>query len=401
MQLPKSSVAISALMLLISMAGFLISSSLEPRLFSFDFDIYWNAGLRAWKGEPYYDLRPLTTFQYAPFTALLFGAPAQLMSVQTGRFLYYVLLGLSWSFAFRKSIDLTRTAPRYTKTGTGSNSVQNAWYSRVAPTVVLVCAVPALILEYTLGQLNVLPLLCLLTIFSGNEQDASPWWKGSLLALAMMFKLYGLIALPWFVLRRDWKALGAFLLTLLVCNGVIPVLFHGFEGAVREFASWLSQLDQLVPALAAHRFNSAFTGILTRSGATADQLRLLMLGGGVLFLFHQFMTRHVPPMLNGIRILCWILILSPVVWVYWVVLLVPVAVLVTHSTLELWSSRPFTVHHTIAAILLLIGLGEMAACRTALGSLVGPGIAAAAMLSLSHILPDFQRPTHWPRSFAA
>ncbi len=73
------------------------------------------------------------------------------------------------------------------------------------------------------GQIDIM-LLLLLTVALVASQRGYDGWAGAAVALGALFKLYPVLLLVFFVVKRRWRALVGFALAMLVCNGLSLVL---------------------------------------------------------------------------------------------------------------------------------------------------------------------------------
>lgn len=67
-------------------------------------------------------------------------------------------------------------------------------------------------------------------------------WAGALLAASIAVKLYPVLALPYLVWAKKWRAAFATIAALIVLFVVVPVLYAGPSGTVKLYESWLEQL---------------------------------------------------------------------------------------------------------------------------------------------------------------
>jgi len=67
-------------------------------------------------------------------------------------------------------------------------------------------------------------------------------WGGSLLAASIAVKLYPVLALPYLVWAKKWRAALATIACLLALFVVLPLLYAGPTGMTRLYQSWFEQL---------------------------------------------------------------------------------------------------------------------------------------------------------------
>jgi hypothetical protein len=182
--------------------------------------------------------------------------------------------------------------------------------------------------EWQLGQVNVPILLLLLAMTAtliGLENSGSPG-RGELVAgglwgLAVAIKPYSLVFLPYFILKKKWKALGAGL-AVLAAAFLLPALFYGFEGNLTVHREWATTLSHSTPHLLTSQDNISLLALLskwlgpggaafTAWGILATLLVLVM----ILLLFRgRGLSRTV--LLECVTLLLLIPLLSPLGWDY-------------------------------------------------------------------------------------
>jgi alpha-1,2-mannosyltransferase len=82
-------------------------------------------------------------------------------------------------------------------------------------------------------------LLALLVATAGDLADGRPARAGVWVGLATALKLFPGLLLPWFALRRQWKALGAGVAVAAAAT-VVPLLSYGPRGALEALRHWLA-----------------------------------------------------------------------------------------------------------------------------------------------------------------
>src|SRR6202034_3146727 len=64
------------------------------------------------------------------------------------------------------------------------------------------------------------------------------WAAGLLLAFAAGFKAFPILALPYLIYRRYWKALGYAIVFLFLMLLFLPACFRGAQGAIDDLKIW-------------------------------------------------------------------------------------------------------------------------------------------------------------------
>ena len=277
-----------------------------------DFPVYFEAGQKAMEHQTVYDVQGKMQFKYAPFIALLFGGAFSHFSFETASFVYqkllifsfFALLFLSIRFYF-PSIDRNR-------------------FLRVLSLTILIFG-NAFIFEQELGQVNVYTLALLTGVFwiLGRPKGRGLGWAGFLLSLAVQIKLYSLIVLPYLIFKREFRVLIAFSISMLTLNLIGLALAHGLDFAVSENLAWLSSLTQSTSDLLAIRPNISLLGELNFWFPGSFLNRSIWGGAVAVFLFFQWANRDKDVYFQMAFQFPFILILTPLAWSYWVLLLIP------------------------------------------------------------------------------
>ncbi len=271
----------------------------------YDFAIYRRAGAAALRGDAVYEFAPLRHFQYSPFTALAFGARLAPFPRDPGGVLYYVLLAQAWWGA------LWWIANASTQRGLAGGLVLFA----------LVFGWPWQY-EFRLGQVNVIPLLCLfLAARRLDERPDALWLPASLLALALHFKLYAIVFFPILLLRRKLGVMAAAALVYAsLCLLVLAVRTP--EAAFDEHRLYLEHLQATSASLVHHRYNASVLGIVGKLGGGAWQF-LAWAAAIAGFAAVIVRNRRAPLAWHAAVSLAAVPLLMPIAWSYWMVLAYP------------------------------------------------------------------------------
>jgi hypothetical protein len=91
--------------------------------------------------------------------------------------------------------------------------------------------------SYLLGNPPIVLAACILGMFICLRHRID-WAAGLLLALAAGFKAFPILAVPYLIWRRQWRALGYTLAFLFILLLVLPAMFRGVHGAVADLKLW-------------------------------------------------------------------------------------------------------------------------------------------------------------------
>ncbi len=213
--------------------GVAIAFSVTPLVKSFkkplenkDYTIWQEYGRLGIKGQPLYPADPVNQpfeYMYPPFPAVFVWGPPSLLPAP-GFVLFLVLLNsAAWLFVIFTSVWLA----------TGK------WF-RQEPLLYLVPSVIAIGYvwdTFLLGQINILLLALVLGAFVLIKKKY-PLAAGMLIALASAIKAFPVLLVSWLIWRRQWKALGGFLLAAVFILFVLPGMVRGYGQTTSELGVW-------------------------------------------------------------------------------------------------------------------------------------------------------------------
>jgi hypothetical protein len=170
-----------------------------------DFGVNYQAGGRLLKGEALYRTADgHFMFKYLPFSAFLY-LPLSLLPLEVAKAIWYTMLVLCSVGLFYMSYKIV------------SNQGQIVPAMMIFPALILA---KFFVREMKLGQINIIvTLILLLMVWSLISRRHAR--SGLLWGLATALKPYGMIFLPYFLVKREWKALLsgiAFVLFALLCS---------------------------------------------------------------------------------------------------------------------------------------------------------------------------------------
>lgn len=131
--------------------------------------------------------------------------------------------------------------------------------------------------EFQLGQVNVLILL-LLAVAARDAASGRKARAGLLWGLSLLFKPYGLIFLPYFMLKKNGRTL-AFGAGSLLAGLLIPAVIFGFTGNLTVIGEWARTLSASTPGLLRVGDNASLFAFLAKAFHLSD--KTAMIAGGI------------------------------------------------------------------------------------------------------------------------
>ncbi|MCP4438301.1 MAG: DUF2029 domain-containing protein [Aureispira sp.] len=207
---------------------YFIIEQLNGRFQLVDFEVYYKAATRAISGENLYRPEEDGFFRYKySITAALFFIPLSVLPLFASKVCYWFLLTFTMVFGYRLLHTLT------------ARPFQSKIYGPLLLTGIL--GLVSTELELHLGQVNfiILSLLLGTAYFYKKQKQLS---AALLWAISIFLKPFGLILLPYFIVRKEFKLLGFFfsLATLLF---FLPILFYGWTGLWEQTQLWMQELS--------------------------------------------------------------------------------------------------------------------------------------------------------------
>lgn len=206
---------------------FFVSENINSRFTLSDFQVYYDAALRIISDLPlYFHEETHYLFKYSPVSAMLF-IPFTPIPFFWAKVLYWFLLTLVIAFGFWLMLHLLK--PDIFKNET----------ARANRIILLVIPILALhfLRELHLGQVNNL-LMVIYVMILFFWQKSNYLAAALLLAISIYIKPFGLIFIPYFFLRKEWKTLfyTALFFTILF---FLPLLYDlSFANFITEYKSW-------------------------------------------------------------------------------------------------------------------------------------------------------------------
>jgi hypothetical protein len=189
-----------------------------------DYPLWFDTGFRERHGvSPYFtDRNGEFPFMYPPGAAAVL-APLTMF----GKLPLVIFLVLLNSVAWATAI----LAPIYLITGRIRSAPHSMYW---LPSLICVVFIWDTYLEGQLAFCLSACLLGMLVCLQLKKQKTAAF----LLALAAGFKAFPILALPYLIYRRHWKALCYTVLFLMLMVVVLPAVFRGPHGAIQDLRTW-------------------------------------------------------------------------------------------------------------------------------------------------------------------
>lgn len=116
--------------------------------------------------------------------------------------------------------------------------------------------------EIELGQVNIFIFFLLIMMVKAllNKNDV----KGGLfLGLSLIFKPYGLVFLPYFILKKRFKPIASGFGTVII-GLILPMIFYGLRGNIVVLREWQKTLSQSTPGLIDHYDNASIFSLFLK-----------------------------------------------------------------------------------------------------------------------------------------
>ncbi len=109
--------------------------------------------------------------------------------------------------------------------------------------------------EIELGQVNIFIFFLLIIMLKASltKNDVK---GGVFLGFSLIFKPYGLVFLPYFILKKRFKLIASGLGTVII-GLILPVIFYGLRGNIIVLKEWQKTLSQSTPGLIDHYDNAS------------------------------------------------------------------------------------------------------------------------------------------------
>lgn len=219
--------------LLLLCTGFLFAEVINHRFWLSDLEVYYRTAGRLLEGQNLYRYAEdgHYVFKYSPVSAVYF-IPLLIIPFAAAKFIYWIFLSSIICLVYR-------------------NTIRSAAFSLINPTnktrfnnVVILGSIMFAVhflRELHLGQVNFLLLACYIWSVALLENN-KPMAFGMLIAFSIFLKPFGLIFIPWLVIKKRWKELGWIAVGLVILS-ILPLLFYrDWSLFVSQYAGWITEL---------------------------------------------------------------------------------------------------------------------------------------------------------------
>lgn len=196
-----------------------------------DFEVYYRSAARLLHGENLYRIASddYFIFKYSPVSAIFY-IPFTFFKLTVAKNLYWIFLTLVAAFSFLLSFKLA--SPQWDKV---ASSRKYLFFILIMLSVGV-----HLYREFALGQVNIVLFFSyLLVIWFFQKQQ--PISASIILAIGIFFKPWGLIFIPYFILKKEYKIILNFVLFSFLLL-LLPVVFYGFQGALEQTGKWFNEV---------------------------------------------------------------------------------------------------------------------------------------------------------------
>ena len=214
-------------------------SSHRAKKGSNDFDTFYLSGQAVlenhsmyYQGEYYEGAPGQAPFLYAPIASIFF-TPFALMPIQISAFLWNLFLACLFAVNFLFLFSLCRLT---------KSELRIKWsnFSKFDRCLYAAIILALLLDNLAMAQINILIItFCLASLYFWNHKKA--FLGGTILSLAILFKLTPLLFAFYFLIKRQWKMLAFTFLGLLFFTLIIPGFIFGKEQNRLYHRQWLGR----------------------------------------------------------------------------------------------------------------------------------------------------------------
>jgi len=275
-----------------------------------DFAVCYQGGQRIIRGETLYrEADGHLQYKYSPTSALFF-APLAFLPYGAAKLIWYIL-----EFGFLAGNFLL------------SSRILQVAGKRAVPILAWTFLIELKFLgrEIELGQVNLFILLLLTSmlylLLRKKESSAGFLWGSSL-----FFKPYALVFLPYFLIKRKFRALAAGLAAALIGLS-LPAVIYGIRGTLAVLREWPATLSKSTSGLLASFDNASLFGFLYKTFPSVPEQAVGAVLGLIFIMLALVVLRMIkkgkepnapqdPEVLESAFLLILIPLFSPLGWNY-------------------------------------------------------------------------------------
>lgn len=218
------------ILVFISLIIFMFLEIKNNRFELVDYEVYYKAAHRILNGENLYTFSDgHYRYKYSPVAAVYF-IPISFIPLNASKFVYWIFSALVITLLHLICIKLLFSHTIEAKT------------SRINNIVILagICLSVHYMFDIHLGQVNfILFLLYGLMIYFYVKQREYLW--PLILAISLFIKPFGLIFLPYLILKKKYKQI-AVLFGCFFVLALIPVIFYGLADTIDQYHLWFKEM---------------------------------------------------------------------------------------------------------------------------------------------------------------
>ena len=346
-----------------------------------DFTIYTAVGRAIVDHTDIYEAENPRAWHYnnAPIFGLVF-VPLAMIPVFWAALIWYVVSVVVVAFAFHFSVKMLQP---YIKDD------QHGLWLYVVPPLLLIWPLMSALAR---GQMT--PLLFALAMAGVYYQSRGrDWLGGAFLAGAVLMKIFPVFLLAYYVWRKRWKFIVATGVFVIVGACVAPVPFLGWERNLTFHREWVSILQRPVfeqgksqdprfgelisPDLVRNQSLQAVLKRMTSLSAPTKVVAVIGLAMAAVMIFAAARARDEDRWLLLSSMIAWALLMSPVSWShYFMLLMLPVATM----TLSALSDPDVRVRKLSWITLIVFGVMSCGAAGSRPAQVYGPLCWATVVL---------------------
>ena len=277
-----------------------------------DFEVNYKAGRRLLAGETLYRTNDQHwQFKYSPFSAMVY-VPLSFLPLRAAKGIWFFAIVASiWIIISCSSKLVLREA-----------SAKIVW-----PFLAFLILARYFFRELQLGQINAIITAILVGMIWQIDHDEETrssrrrTLAGLFWGLATALKPYAVIFLPYFILKRHFRA-AAIGICVIILSLAVPAIFYGVQGDIAVVKEWASSLAQSTPHLFTTQDNISLLAFVSKR-LINQSLALFVFAAAVailalfgLWLIFAGKKIKRPALLECALLLLFIPLLSPLGWDY-------------------------------------------------------------------------------------